>query len=184
MLLEDQYGVGDIVDVGQATGTVESVGLRITTIRDGRGVLWYIRNGEIVRVGNRSQGWANVMVDVTVDFASVDQAATLLRGAAAEMAGDAELADDLIEPPEMLGVEQITLDGAVLRTTVKTTPDAQWRVGRELRRRLTEALAAAGISSQFSGRVQGPVRPAVEGVDEGGPRAGDRTTETRSLDGL
>src|SRR5262249_4059174 len=66
MLLEDQYGVGDIVDLGEASGTVEAVGLRITTVRDVRGVLWYIRNGEIVRVGNRSQGWALIIVDVPV----------------------------------------------------------------------------------------------------------------------
>src|SRR4029077_3961131 len=72
MLLEDQYGVGDVVDVGEASGTVEAVGLRITTIRDARGVLWYIRNGEIVRVGNRSQGWALVVVDVPVGFAGVE----------------------------------------------------------------------------------------------------------------
>jgi small-conductance mechanosensitive channel len=68
ILLEDQYGVGDAVDVGDVSGTVEEVGLRITTIRDARGVLWYIRNGEIIRVGNRSQGWAVVIVDVPVGF--------------------------------------------------------------------------------------------------------------------
>ena len=79
MLLEDQYGVGDVVDVGEASGTVEAVGLRITTIRDGRGVLWYIRNGEIVRVGNRSQGWALVVVDVPVGFAGVEEATAVLQ---------------------------------------------------------------------------------------------------------
>ena len=82
MLLEDQYGVGDVVDVGEASGTVEAVGLRITTIRDGRGVLWYIRNGEIVRVGNRSQGWALVVVDVPVGFVGVEEATAVLRAAA------------------------------------------------------------------------------------------------------
>ena len=82
MLLEDQYGVGDVVDLGEASGTVEAVGLRITTIRDGRGVLWYIRNGEIVRVGNKSQGWALVVVDVPVGFAGVEEAAAVLRAAA------------------------------------------------------------------------------------------------------
>ena len=160
MLLEDQYGLGDIVDLGQASGTVESVGLRITTIRDARGVLWYIRNGEIIRVGNRSQGWAVVMVDITVDFAQVDQASGVLREAAAGLAQDPEWAGDLIDPPDMLGVEQITIDGAMLRTTVKTPAEAQWRVGRELRRRLTEALVTAGISSQVPvGRLS--IQPAV-----------------------
>jgi small conductance mechanosensitive channel len=161
MLLEDQYGVGDVVDVGEASGTVEAVGLRITTIRDARGVLWYIRNGEIVRVGNKSQGWAMVMVDVPIGFASVDHAVEVLRSAGAGMADDPAWAEDLIEPPDVLGVEQITVDGAVVRTTVKTSSEAQWRVGRELRRRLTEALTSAGITSQISNsRLY--LRPAVD----------------------
>jgi small-conductance mechanosensitive channel len=150
MLLEDQYGVGDNVDLGDISGTVEAVGLRITTIRDARGVLWYIRNGEIVRVGNRSQGWAVVVVDVPVGFAGVDEAADVLRAAAARLAEDPAFADDLMEPPKVLGVEQLTVDGAVLRTTAKTASSAQWRVGRELRRRLTEALENAGITDQLA----------------------------------
>jgi small conductance mechanosensitive channel len=172
MLLEDQYGVGDVVDVGQASGVVEAVGLRITTIRDGQGVLWYIRNGEIVRVGNRSQGWSLTIVDVPIGFASMDQAAEVLRDAAAAMAADPEWRDDLLEGPQVLGVEQITADGAVLRTTVKTNSEAQWRVGRELRRRLTEALAGAGISGPAGvgeGRVfVRPSRPP-QNPDEGTP---------------
>ncbi len=150
MLLEDQYGVGDVVDVGEASGTVEAVGLRITTIRDPRGVLWYIRNGEIVRVGNKSQGWALVVVDVPVGFAGVEDAVGVLREAAAAMAEDPEFAGDLIDPPEVLGVEQITVDGAVVRTTIKTASEAQWRVGRELRRRFTEALENAGITQHIT----------------------------------
>jgi small-conductance mechanosensitive channel len=160
MLLEDQYGVGDVVDVGQASGTVESVGLRITTVRDGHGVVWYIRNGEIVRVGNKSQGWATVIVDMPIGFANVDQAVTVLREAAAGMAQDATWQADLIDPPEVLGVEQVTVDGATLRTQVKTTSDAQWRVGRELRRRLSDALAEVGIADQLAGaRMQ--IRPRI-----------------------
>jgi small conductance mechanosensitive channel len=160
MLLEDQYGVGDVVDVGEASGTVESVGLRITTVRDGHGVVWYIRNGEIVRVGNKSQGWATVIVDMPIGFASVDQATAVLREAAAGMAQDPAWQGDLIDPPEVLGVEQVTVDGATLRTQVKTTSDAQWRVGRELRRRLSDALAGVGITEQLAGaRLQ--IRPRI-----------------------
>jgi moderate conductance mechanosensitive channel len=154
MLLEDQYGVGDNVDLGQASGTVESVGLRITTIRDVQGILWYIRNGEIVRVGNKSQGWALVVIDVPVGFAGVEEATEILRAAAGRLAEDPAWGEDLIEAPEVLGVEQITVDGAVLRTTVKTTPEARWRVGREMRRRLTEALETGGIAAKLgAGRV-------------------------------
>jgi small-conductance mechanosensitive channel len=158
MLLEDQYGVGDIVDLGEASGTVEAVGLRTTSIRDARGVLWHIRNGEVVRVGNKSQGWAMVVIDVPVGFARVDEATRVLREAGTAMVTDPQWQNDLLEPPEVLGVEQLTVDGAVLRTTVKTTSDAHARVSRELRSRLTEALAGAGITDALSaGRVY--IRP-------------------------
>jgi small-conductance mechanosensitive channel len=161
MLLEDQYGVGDTVDVGEVTGTVEAVGLRITTLRDFNGVLWYVRNGEIVRVGNKSQGWALVVIDIPVGFVAVDQATQVLREVAAGMADEEDYADDILAPPEVLGVEQITADGAVLRTTVKTVSTAQARIGRELRGRLTDALERAGIAAQISaGRLY--LRPHVE----------------------
>jgi small conductance mechanosensitive channel len=167
MLLEDQYGVGDVVDVGETSGTVEAVGLRITTIRDGSGVVWYVRNGEIVRVGNKSQGWAVVNIDVPVGFVSVEQATAVLREAADEFAVDPEYADDFMDPPKVLGVEQLTADGAVLRTTVKTSNEAQWRVGRELRRRLTEALERAGIAAQLTA-ARMYIRPANgEGAETG-----------------
>lgn len=165
MLLEDQYGVGDVVDVGEASGTVEAVGLRITTIRDGRGVLWYIRNGEIVRVGNKSQGYAMVVVDMPVGFVGVDEATEVLRAAAAAMAVDQEFAGDLLEAPEVLGVEQITVDGAVVRTTAKTSPEGQWRIAREMRRRLTEALEDGGITRQMTASRVFVRPPQHTGVD-------------------
>ncbi|WP_018252096.1 mechanosensitive ion channel family protein [Salinispora mooreana] len=150
MLIEDQYGVGDTVDFGEATGTVESVGLRVTTVRDARGVLWYIRNGEIIRVGNKSQGWALVVVDLPIGFASTEEATAVLRDAAASVAVDPELAAEVIEPPEVLGVEQMTMDGAVIRTVVKTTADGQFAVGRELRRRLAGALENSGFTDKIA----------------------------------
>lgn len=150
MLLEDQYGVGDTVDLGEATGVVESVGLRVTTVRDARGVLWYIRNGEIVRVGNKSQGWALVVVDLPIGFASTEEANAVLRTAAASVALDPGLAPEIVEPPEVLGVEQVTIDGAVIRTVVKTTADGQFAVARELRRRLAEALENSGITAKIA----------------------------------
>ncbi|WP_233512530.1 mechanosensitive ion channel family protein [Micromonospora deserti] len=150
MLVEDQYGVGDMVDLGEASGVVESVGLRVTTVRDGRGVLWYIRNGEIIRVGNRSQGWALVVVDLPIGFAGTEEATAVLRTAAASVAMDPALAPEIVEAPEVLGVEQVTVDGAVIRTVVKTTADGQFAVGRELRRRLAEALENSGITAKIA----------------------------------
>jgi small conductance mechanosensitive channel len=163
MLFEDQYGVGDLVAIGDVEGTVEAVGLRITTVRDPTGVVWYIRNGEIQKLANKSQGWALVMVDIPVGFVDVDEAAEVLRTAATEWADSDEWRGDVIEAPEVLGVEEVTTEGAVVRTTVKTPAEAQWRAARELRRRLTEALAAAGIAEQISTGVH--VKPTTDGTD-------------------
>lgn len=149
MLLEDQYGVGDSVDLGEASGIVEAVGLRVTTVRDLRGVVWYVPNGEIRRVGNRSQSPAVVVVDMPVGFASVPRAVEALRRGARRLAEDPDWGGSLVQPPEVLGVDQVTVEGAVVRTTVTTAPDAQWQVGRELRRRQTEALQEAGIAAEI-----------------------------------
>jgi small-conductance mechanosensitive channel len=172
MLLEDQYGVGDLIDIGDVSGTVEAVGLRITTIRDGRGALWYVRNGEIARVGNRSQGWAVVVLDVPIGFAGVEEATRVLQAAAAALAEDPEFADLMLEPPQVLGVEHISIDGAVIRATAKTTAASQAQVGRELRRRLTGALEAAGITAHLSAgrnyvRPPQPREGATDTVDNG-----------------
>lgn len=150
MLLEDQYGVGDSVDLGDAVGVVETVGLRVTTVRDMRGVLWYIRNGEIVRVGNKSQGWAMVVIDIPIGFVNSEEASAVLRRAALALADEPEHATEFLEPPDVIGVEQMTVDGAVIRTIAKTTADGQPVVQRELRRRLTEALESAGISERIA----------------------------------
>ena len=173
MLLEDQYGVGDTVDLGEATGVVETVGLRITTVRDGRGVLWYIRNGEIVRVGNKSQGWAMVVIDIPIGFVNSEQAIAVLREAARRVAAEPEHETEFLEPPDVIGVEQLTVDGAVIRTIAKTTADGQPVVQRVLRRALAEALENSGFSERIAASRLMP-RPAVPPATEsdqipGGP---------------
>ena len=109
MLLEDQYGVGDIVDLGEASGTVEAVGLRITTLRDVNGTVWYVRNGEILRVGNKSQGYAVAVVDLPLahnaDIAEATEVAERTRHRARSTEPD--MAEDVLEPPEVLGVERV-----------------------------------------------------------------------------
>nr|WP_239166176.1 mechanosensitive ion channel family protein [Actinoplanes italicus] len=150
MLLEDQYGVGDTVDLGEATGVVESVGLRITTVRDARGVLWYIRNGEIVRVGNKSQGWAMVVIDIPIGFVSSEEAVAVLKAAAETVAHDPEHETGFLEPPDVVGVEQLTVDGAVIRTIAKTTADSQISIQRDMRRVLTESLETSGLSERIA----------------------------------
>jgi small conductance mechanosensitive channel len=173
MLLEDQYGVGDIVDLGEASGTVEAVGLRTTSIRDATGVLWHIRNGEVVRVGNKSQGWGVVVIDLPIGFARVEEATDVLTQAADDMAADPQWNDKMMGTPQVLGVEQLTVDGAILRTTVRVSADSQALVTRELRSRLTAALAAAGIS-----RAMGAGRVYLRPPTEGGPDDGTNGTNT------
>jgi small-conductance mechanosensitive channel len=173
MLLEDQYGVGDTVDLGEATGVVETVGLRITTVRDGRGVLWYIRNGEIVRVGNKSQGWAMVVIDIPIGFVNSELAIATLKRAAQSVADQPEHATDFLEPPDVVGVEQLTVDGAVIRTIAKTTADGQAVLQRELRRALTEALEDSGLSQRIAASRMLPrsaTPPVAYGQDSGTTR--------------
>jgi small conductance mechanosensitive channel len=137
IILEDQYGVGDVVDLGEASGTVEAVGLRITRLRDVNGVVWYVRNGEILRVGNKSQGFAQVVIDMPVSHdTDLESARRAMQEVADAMYAEDEWAAVLLAEPESLGVEQITAEGVFLRLVVRSTNADQWRVGRELRMRL------------------------------------------------
>jgi small conductance mechanosensitive channel len=151
MLLEDQYGVGDVVDLGEATGTVESVGLRVTTVRDYAGTVWYVRNGEVQRVGNSSQGFAVAVVDVPLGYASdVNQALHLLEKVATDAITEAPMSTDVLEPPKVLGVQGMTTDNVTLRLTVKVRPARQWATQRELRRRIMAVFDEAGIHAPIS----------------------------------
>jgi small-conductance mechanosensitive channel len=147
MLLEDQYGVGDVIDVGAATGTVESVTLRTTRLRDVEGTVWHIRNGEIARVGNKSQGWARALLDVPLDLQTdVSAVRTLALEVAGSLRDDDVFGPKVIEDPEVWGLESIGADGLLLRIALKTAPLEQWAVERELRERLMAAFDRHGIA--------------------------------------
>jgi moderate conductance mechanosensitive channel len=146
MLLEDQYGVGDIVDVGEASGVVEAVGLRITTLRDLKGTVWYVRNGEILRVGNMSQGYAVAVVDVPLAHtADITEATELASRTVTERVAVKDVANSVLEPPNVLGVDQVRPEGVTLRLTVKVKPGEQFAVQRALNAAITDAFDAAGV---------------------------------------
>ncbi len=146
MILEDQYGVGDVIDAGEANGVVEAVGLRTTRLRDVEGTVWHIRNGEILRVGNKSQGWARALLDIPVAFDSdVPRVRELVKQVADSVWHDPEFEGQVLEEPEVWGVEAIRNDGLVIRLVVKTAPLKQWDVARELRQRVKTAFDEAGI---------------------------------------
>ena len=137
MLVEDQYGVGDIVDLGEASGTVEEVSLRVTRLRDVNGTVWHVPNGAITRVGNKSQQWARALLDVNVAYGTdIDLAQRLIKQTADELWHDPEWSEMVLEEPEVWGVEQLALDAIHIRLVVKTKPAQQFTITRELRRRI------------------------------------------------
>ncbi|MGH8837178.1 MAG: mechanosensitive ion channel family protein [Actinomycetes bacterium] len=146
MLMEDQYGVGDVIDAGAANGTVEEVGLRITRLRDSNGVIWYIRNGEIIALGNKTQGWAVATLDIPVSYGEdLGRVDTVLATTLAELAEDPVWKPKILEPPSVLGIESVTTDTVTIRVSVSTPPLAHDEVTRELRARLKRSFDAAGI---------------------------------------
>lgn len=146
IVAEDQLGVGDVVDLGQATGVVEAVGIRVTTVRDVNGTLWYVRNGEILRVGNMSQGWARVILDLAIPYdADLDAVKERMLATAVDMRADPVWRRSMIEQPEIWGIESISAEATVVRLVVKTRTGAKDDVARELRGRMKRTLDEMGL---------------------------------------
>jgi small-conductance mechanosensitive channel len=147
MVAEDQLGVGDVVDVGPATGVVEAVGIRVTQIRDVNGVLWFVRNGEILRVGNMSQGWTRVVIDLAVPYeADVDVVQEAMLKAATDMAALPKWKRAMIDRPEIWGLQSIAEEHVVIRIVSKARSSERDNVDRELRSRLKKATDDLGIT--------------------------------------
>ncbi|KKD06608.1 mechanosensitive ion channel family protein [Streptomyces sp. WM6386] len=146
MILEDQYGVGDTVDAGVASGEVIEVGLRVTKLRGDNGEIWYVRNGEVKRIGNLSQGWATAGVDVTVRAdEDLDKVKGTIDDVAERMSKDEPWNELLWGPIEVLGLDNVLLDSMVVRVSAKTMPGKALTVERELRWRIKRAFDAAQI---------------------------------------
>jgi len=195
MLLEDQYGVGDVVDVGPATGTVEAVGLRVTKVRDGDGTLWYVPNGSMVRVGNKTQGFSTAVVEVDVDyFVDLDEARALLEEAAHSVAADPVVGAYLQGTPSVTGAEKLAADAVGLRLSVRTAPAMQWEVARHLRVAVRQALEAAGVPlagqrdafaahQERTGKVAPTSGPGASDADPDGDADTDATDAEAQDDG-
>ncbi|WP_454166892.1 mechanosensitive ion channel family protein [Microbacterium lacticum] len=146
IVAEDQVGIGDVVDLGLATGVVEYVSVRVTHVRDVHGTLWYVRNGEITRIGNMSQGWSRVILDLAVPAdVDIDEVEETMLGAAKSLAKDPKWRTRIIEQPEVWGLESIAGDALVIRLVMKTRANAKDDVARELRMRLKRAFDDLGV---------------------------------------
>ena len=146
MIVEDQYGVGDVVEVGDVVGTVESVGLRVTRVQDENGTLWYLRNGDIQQLGNRSQGWGRAVVQVCVGYGEdLDRVGRLILDSAAELGTDQGLAAALDGQPILAGVENLGSIGVQVQVEIRTKAGQDAVVARALRRRIIDRLAREGV---------------------------------------
>jgi moderate conductance mechanosensitive channel len=150
MVIEDQFGVGDIIDAGEASGTVEAISLRTTRLRDVNGTLWHIPNGEIRRVGNFSQEWSRALLDLEVAYATdLGRAEEVIKRVADDLWRSERFRGSVLEEPEIWGVEMLGANGVAIRLVVKTKPADQWKVLRALRRDIKEAFDAEGIEIPF-----------------------------------
>ncbi|MDQ3146742.1 MAG: mechanosensitive ion channel family protein [Actinomycetota bacterium] len=164
LLIEDQFGVGDVIDVGEASGLVEGVSLRTTRLRDVEGTVWYVPNGEIRRVGNKSQQWSRALLDVLVAYETdLDTAIGTIKEVADGVWHDETFGSSVLEEPEVWGVEGFGPTGIAIRLVVKTRPADQWKIMRELRQRLKSALDAAGVQFGFE------KTPWLSGAGDPGP---------------
>ncbi|MFG2979905.1 mechanosensitive ion channel family protein [Streptomyces sp. NPDC048258] len=166
MIMEDQYGVGDTIDAGVASGEVIEVGLRVTKLRGDNGEIWYVRNGEIKRIGNLSQGWATAGVAVQVKPSeNLARIREVVQGVADTLAKESPWDERLWGPVEVLGLDEVLLASMTVKVSAKTMPGQQFAVERELRWRIKEAFDAAGI------RIIGGMPAAEEDEEAPDPSA-------------
>jgi len=169
IVAEDQVGIGDVVDLGLASGVVEYVSVRITHVRDVNGTLWYVRNGEVTRIGNMSQGWSRVVLDLSLPLdVDIDEVEHIASGVASELTHDPTWRSRIIGDPEVWGLETIGGDTLVFRLVLKAKPSTKEDVAAELRRRLREEMRARdidlpGLASVELTGVEGALR--VRGVN-------------------
>lgn len=158
MLTEDQFGVGDLVRIGDLSGTVQEVSLRVTKLRDPGGTIWYVRNGEVLTLGNISQGFSSETIDVPVAIdEDPDRVTSVLRAALAGMADEPDWGDTLLEQPTVLGISSMSGGTMTVQISLKTEPNKQWGPARAIRERAQRALVDAGI--------RGPILPGAPKAD-------------------
>jgi small conductance mechanosensitive channel len=154
VIIEDHYGVGDFVDLGEAKGTVEEVSLRTTRLRDAGGVMWVVPNGQILRVGNYSQLFSKSRMEFEVGYdTDVDHASAVIKRVLDEVWMENREDATVTEEPEVLGVEAFRDSAVVISATVRTEPSEQWSVAREIRARIKKAFEAEGIEIPFPQRT-------------------------------
>jgi small-conductance mechanosensitive channel len=151
ILIEGQFGIGDVVRIGEIGGLVEKMTLRTTVLRDEHGAVHIIPNGEIKLVSNLTKTWSRAVIEVNIAYGEdVERVMDTLRAIGSDFERDPEWAPLLLEPPNVLGIEKLTDTGVVLKMTAKTLPLKQWDVSRELRKRIKKRFEAEQIEIPHS----------------------------------
>lgn len=167
ILLEDQFAVGDVIEVAGKSGVVEEITLRVVVLRDLEGTMHVIPNGEVKVVSNRTRGWARAIVDIGIPYQEdVDRGLAVIRDEAAQFSTDKTWGVQLDGPVEVLGIESLGESSVVIRTLLKTQPGSQWNVAREFRRRLKKRFDREMIDIPFPQRqVQVTIKGGAPGDD-------------------
>jgi small conductance mechanosensitive channel len=183
MLVEDHYGVGDTINAGVATGTVEAMTLLTTRLRDVNGVVWHIRNGTIDGVGNESQGWSRAVIDYPVPYGEdLARIRALMEQAADSLYRERGWEELILENPEVWGAQELSGKEVTMRLVAKTAPMRQWEVARELRARVKAALDAAGVQPAGPDTILVTAPPAISAAAERGTSGGPREPKRRGAD--
>lgn len=168
MILEDQYGVDDVVDLGPAVGTVENVTLRVTQLRDMSGVVWYVRNGEVLRVANRSKGWTMSSVTVAIAYnEDLDNVREIIEKVATDMDDDSKYDSMLLDKPVYAGIESVSGDAVFIKVSAKSAPEQQGAVSMIIRERLKVAFDRAGVKVPTLTTTAYPLAPGLPGAVPG-----------------
>jgi small conductance mechanosensitive channel len=137
VLLEDQYGINDVVRIGSVAGQVEHISLRMTVLRDLEGVVHFVPHGTITTVSNMTHGWSRALFDVSVSYnEDLDYVIRVLMELAHELRKDPAYGPLMLDDPEMLGVDDLGASAVVIKFFIKTLPQQQWAVKREMLRRI------------------------------------------------
>ncbi len=168
ILFENQFGIGDVIEVAGKSGTVEKMTLRVVVLRNVYGVMHVVPNGEIKVVSNKTRGWSRAVVDVGVARdVDIDRAIGVVRDEAASFSSDPKWKLELDGPVEVLGVESVSDNAVSIRSLLRTRPGSQWSVGREFRRRMKSRLYREQIEIPYpvrpaQARAPGPIPPPEE----------------------
>ena len=153
ILFENQFAIGDVIEVAGKSGTVEKMTLRVVVLRDVYGVMHVVPNGEIKVVSNKTRGWSRAVVDVSVARdVDIDRALEIIRDEAARFSNDSKWKHELDGPVEVLGVESVSDSAVVIRSLIRTRPGSQWNVGREFRRRMKARLYQENVEIPYPER--------------------------------